>query len=83
MYVCIPNLIYLSKILNQKSDQLWSWFDDIAFADDAEIQYGGTFERYIVDNLQSSDNAENHLDHRMGLSNMMLDFQSFGEINLN
>ena len=48
-----------------------------------QIQYGGTFERYIVDNLQSSDNAENHLDHRMGLSNMMLDFQSFTKINLN
>ena len=48
-----------------------------------QIRYGGTFERYIVDNLQSSDNAENHLDHRMELSNMMLDFQSFTEINLN
>ena len=48
-----------------------------------QIQYGGTFERYIVDNLQSSDNAENQLDHRKGLSNTMLDFQSFTEINLN
>ena len=48
-----------------------------------QIQYGGTFERYIVDNLQSSDNAENHLDHKLELSNMMLDFQSFTKINLN
>ena len=48
-----------------------------------QIRYGGTFERYIVDNLQSSDNAENHLDHRLELSNMMLDFQSFTKINLN
>ena len=48
-----------------------------------QIRYGGTFERYIVDNLQSSDNAENDLDHRLELSNMMLDFQSFTKINLN
>ena len=48
-----------------------------------QIRYGGTFERYIVDNLQSSDNAENDLDHRLELSNMMLDFQSFTKTNLN
>ena len=38
-HLSIHSLIYLSKILNEnwkKSDQLWSWFDDIAFADDAE-----------------------------------------------